>query len=181
MRPLLAFLGLVVAALPAAAQERLPIFDTHAHYSSPAWSQFDAAAVLRNFTAAGVMRAIVSSTPDTGTLRLKAADAGRVVAMLRPYRDGVGPGDWHNDTDSIAYVAERLARGGYVGVGEVHLYDRAAAETPVVREIARMVAERGLVLHVHSDAAPIEAAPRLPAPPEQLELTPPPQPAKRGR
>ncbi len=30
-------------------------------------------------------------------------------------------------------------------------------------------------------AAPIEAAPRLPAPPEQLELTPPPQPAKRGR
>ncbi len=30
-------------------------------------------------------------------------------------------------------------------------------------------------------AAPIETAPRLPAPPEQLELTPPPQPAKRGR
>ena len=32
-------------------------------------------------------------------------------------------------------------------------------------------------------AAPpqIESAPRLPAPPEQLELTPPPQPAKRAR
>jgi hypothetical protein len=32
-------------------------------------------------------------------------------------------------------------------------------------------------------AAPLqlEVAPRLPAPPEQLELTPPPQSAKRGR
>jgi predicted TIM-barrel fold metal-dependent hydrolase len=152
-----ALLALLLVAPPSAAQTRIPIYDTHAHYSSPAWGQYDAGAILRNFVAAGVTQAIVSSTPDEGTQRLRAADPARIVAMLRPYRDNVGPGDWYNDQASVAYVAERLARGSYVGVGEVHLYDRAAAEAPVVRAIARLVADRGLVLHVHSDAAPIEA------------------------
>jgi len=150
-----ALLALLLGSMPAAAQELLPIFDTHAHYSSPAWGQYDAAAVLKIFAAAGVTHAIVSSTPDEGTQRLKAADPGRIVAMLRPYREDIGPNEWSRDAASVAYVAERLARGGYVGVGEVHLYDRAAADTEVLRGVARLVAERGLVMHVHSDAEAI--------------------------
>jgi hypothetical protein len=55
------------AAAPAAAQ--FPIFDAHIHYSRPTGHLY-AERALSILAAAGVRRAIVSSTPDDGTLKL---------------------------------------------------------------------------------------------------------------
>jgi len=56
------------AAVPAAAQ--FPIFDAHIHYSRPDWDTYTPERALSILAAAGVRRAIVSSTPDDGTLKL---------------------------------------------------------------------------------------------------------------
>src|SRR5262249_54227456 len=43
----------------------------------------------------------------------------------------------------------------YRGIGEVHLY-AGQATRPVVAEVARLALERGLFLHAHADAGPVE-------------------------
>jgi hypothetical protein len=153
--------GAVVAAAlggaePTAGNDPLPIFDAHIHYSQPAWSVFDTGRVIAKFDAAGVPRVLVSSSPDDGTVMLYEAAPDRVVPELRPYRGQIGPSSWHSDKGTPAYIAERLTRGIYKGIGEVHMYDDAAARAPVAAAVVRMAVERGLLLHIHSGAGPIE-------------------------
>ena len=70
------------AAVPAAAQ--FPIFDAHIHYSRPDWDTYTPERALSILAAAGVRRAIVSSTPDDGTLKLYEKAPKGIVPFLRP-------------------------------------------------------------------------------------------------
>jgi len=141
---------------PALAQAPLPIFDAHLHYSRAAWADYAPADVAAALERAGVARALVSSTPDDGTLKLYAADAARFVPVLRPYRDEVGAGNWTTDAATPAYLAQRLERGIYVGIGEFHLFDARTVDTEVVRATLALALKHDALLHVHADAAPIE-------------------------
>ena len=87
-------LGWLVLAT-AQAQE-LPIFDAHIHYSRPDWQVFTPERVLAILDRAGVQRALVSSTPDDGTLMLYEAAPQRVVPFLRPYRSRDDMASWHH-------------------------------------------------------------------------------------
>lgn len=158
-RGLLLLLAAAAAVLPAPAPaaDRLPIFDAHVHYSDAAWPAYEPAAILNILEAAGVARALVSSTPDDGTLKLLAAAPERIVAELRPYRGAIHAGNWFQDAQGLAYLEARLAKGVYRGIGEFHLHDVAAAEAPLVAAVARLAAARGLIVHVHSDASPVRA------------------------
>jgi len=159
-KPLMALvgLGLIALAAPAvAADARLPIFDTHVHYSRDAWGTYDPGAIVAALAAAGVPRALVSSTPDDGSLKLVGADPDRFQPVLRPYRAGVGPGNWFDDPDTPDYVARRLGRARYLGIGEFHLFDAAAAGRPQVKALAAMAVARDIVLHVHAGAEPVRA------------------------
>ncbi len=142
---------------PGAAGQPMPIFDTHVHYSQGAWATYGPAAVFAAMDAAGVRRALVSSTPDDGTLRLYQAGDGRVVPMLRPYHDGLTPSNWTGSADVRAYLEERLAMGVHRGIGEIHLYDETAAKSPAVEWLAATAVARDLFVHVHTDAAPLRA------------------------
>ncbi len=141
----------------AAAEDALPIFDVHAHYSSDAWAAHRPEAIVAKLDAANVVRALVSSTPDDGTLMLYRHDAGRFVPVLRPYRRRADMAGWFGDADVLAYVEERLGRGFYRGVGEFHLLEEGHARTPQMRRLAALAVERGIMLHVHSGAAPVRA------------------------
>ncbi|OGL63302.1 MAG: hypothetical protein A3J27_07575 [Candidatus Tectomicrobia bacterium RIFCSPLOWO2_12_FULL_69_37] len=141
----------------ARAQERLPIFDAHVHYSRAAWAEYPPKRVLEILAAAGVTGALVSSTPDDGTLMLHRAAPGRIVPILRPYHE---PGDmsgWARSGALLAYVDARVKRGIYKGIGEFHLFSAEDARTATLRTLARIALERDIVLHVHSGAAPILA------------------------
>ena len=73
----LVLLGPVAAPSPAPAftqTDDFPIFDTHLHFSQDAWGLFSAQDILALMDQAGVYRALVSSTPDDGTLQLYALD-----------------------------------------------------------------------------------------------------------
>ncbi len=144
-------------AAAGTAQERLPIFDTHAHYSRDAWAPYPPARILEILSEAGVPRALVSSTPDDGTLTLYRAAPGRVVPILRPYRNRADMGDWFAREEVLDYVIERLDRGLHEGIGEFHLWSAAEANTPQMRKLAALAVSRGLILHVHAGAAPIRA------------------------
>ncbi len=139
------------------AEGILPIFDTHVHYSEDAWGIYPPAVIFEKLKTAGVVRALVSSTPDDGTLKLLIHNAGAVAPLLRPYRKGGESSTWYADPDVLAYVLKRLKSGIYKGVGEFHLFDRRSALTPQMRSLVKEVVKRNIVLQVHSGADPVEA------------------------
>src|SRR5437870_12943479 len=154
MRRLLAALFCALgAAAPATAQ--LPIFDAHAHYSRPDWDVYSADGALAILRPAGVRRAIVSSTPDDGTLKLYEKAPKTIVPFLRPYRTRDDMGSWHSDPGVQSYVEERLKRGIYRGIGEFHL-SATGAGGPTVKRFAELAADRDLFLQAHVDDVTIE-------------------------
>ena len=148
---------LSASAARAAAEDRLPIFDAHMHYSKSAWEVFAPEAVIEKMDAAGVSRALVSSTPDDGTLMLVRAGAGRIVPELRPYQTPNDMGTWHADAAVLAYMERRLAARPYVGVGEFHLIVPDHVKTPQVKRLMALAVEQELILHVHADARVVRA------------------------
>ena len=155
MRRLLLATCLLVLGTAAHAAAELPIFDAHVHYSRPDWDVYSPERALSILTAAGVRRAIVSSTPDDGTLKLYEKAPKTVVPFLRPYRTRDDMGKWHSDPGVQTYVEERLKRGIYRGIGEFHL-SVAEAGGPTVKRVAELAAERDLFLQAHVDDATIK-------------------------
>jgi hypothetical protein len=139
------------AATPPGAGVTLPIFDTHAHYSQSAWGQFPPEDIIGKLIRANVARALVSSSPDEGTRKLYELDPARIVPSLRPYRGQIGPGNWYDDETALGYMEERLQTPIYVSIGEIHVHVESV-DSPIVMGAARMAVQKGLFLHVHSDA-----------------------------
>jgi predicted TIM-barrel fold metal-dependent hydrolase len=131
-----------------------PLFDAHVHYSEPDWATYTPEAALAVLDRSGVRRALVSSTPDDGTLRLWERAKDRIVPFLRPYRTRADMATWHADPAVARYVEERLGRGVYRGIGEFHVYG-PDVEGPTVRRLAELAVERDLFLHAHTDDATI--------------------------
>jgi hypothetical protein len=150
------WLLLVVLAAPAPGRaEPLPLFDAHIHYSEPDWSAIPPERALTILKSANVRGAIVSSTPDDGTLRLWEKDPALVVPFLRPYRTRADMSGWPRDPSVAAYVEARLARGVYKGIGEFHL-SADDVEAPVVRRVAELAARHDMFLMAHVDDATVE-------------------------
>jgi hypothetical protein len=133
----------------------LPLFDAHIHFSQGDWDSYTPERALSILAQAGVRRAIVSSTPDDGTLKLYEKSPAGVVPFLRPYRTRGDMASWPRDPAVAAYVEERLKRGIYKGIGEFHL-GASDADAPVVQRLAQLARERSIFLHAHVDDTTIE-------------------------
>src|SRR5215472_4151577 len=118
-----------------------PLADAHIHYSAPDWSIYSPDQVVAILDRAGIRRALVSSTPDDGTLKLYERDPKRVVPLLRPYRTRDDMGTWWRDPSILPYLEQRLARGVHRGIGEFHVSGKDI-HTPVLKRIAEMAAQR---------------------------------------
>ena len=140
--------------------DRVALFDAHVHYSADARQRFTIDEVLAILKAAGVRRALVSSTPDEGTIALYERAPDIVIPILRPYR---GPGElatWTRDGTVVAYLMSRYRAGVHRGIGEFHL-GPGEAELPVVRQVVAMAVREDLVLHAHADARAVEELLRI--------------------
>jgi Amidohydrolase len=145
-------IGIGPAPTPAIAEaDDFPIFDTHLHFSQDAWGLFTAQEILALMDQAGVYRALVSSTPDDGTLQLYQLAPDRIIPILRPYRTRADMTTWTRDGSVVAYVEERLEKGVYRGIGEFHL-SAGEASSLAPRRFADLSAELDLYLHAHTDA-----------------------------
>ena len=156
MRRLLVALLAVAVLAPAPAAAQYPIFDAHIHYNRPDWDAYTPERILSILARAGVRRALVSSTPDDGTLKLYEKAPAGIVPSLRPYRT---PGDmstWPRDPAVAAYVEERLKRGIYRAIGESH-FGVGDVPAPVVKRFAELAVQHALFLWCHVDDATVEA------------------------
>lgn len=154
----LASVGLVGGAH---AQE-LPLFDCHLHYSGDAWEQFPPEKVIQLLDQAKVSRALLSSTPIQGTLKLYNHAPKRFVPELRVYRKATSLATWQEerktwfkDPQTIPFLEQELKRGIYKGIGEFHV-NGDEVDTPVMRRIADIAVQHNLILHAHSDALAVE-------------------------
>jgi len=153
-RALLALGLLVVAARPAHAQA-LQIFDAHIHYSQSDWDALTPERALSVLARANVFRALVSSTPDDGTLKLYDRSPRGIVPFLRPYRTRGDMATWPHDVAVASYVEERLKRGIYRGIGEFHL-SAGDVEAPVVKRFAALAEQRNIFWQAHVDDVTVE-------------------------
>lgn len=154
------FLCILLCPGSAGAGSDLPLFDAHVHYGRDAWEVLSPESAIAVLDRAGVARALVSSTPDDGTVRLWEKAPGRIVPELRPYRSRTDMGSWTKDPAVLAYVAERLKRGIYRGIGEFHL-EAAEVHDPVPRGFIELATRHGLILHCHCDERAIDALARM--------------------
>jgi len=154
----------VFALLPfgVSAQDRLRLFDGHIHYSVGSPKQYPPENAIAILDEAGIGRALLSSTPNDGTIQLHKLFPERFIPELRPYRKtrdfetwSVERASWYRDPDTVTFIEQELKRGIYKGIGEFHL-DGDEADTPVIRRIVDIAVERNLWLHAHSDAAAVE-------------------------
>lgn len=134
---------------------KLPIFDAHMHYKHDVWDQVSVGNAIELMDRAGVSLALVSSTPDEGTIRLYEYAPRRVVPEARPYHDGWGSTNWTSFDGMIGYLEKRLADHPHVGIGEFHLQRVDATDEKMMRDVARLAAKRGILLHIHADAGPV--------------------------
>jgi len=153
-------LGVLLGALASlvaggAGAADLPIFDAHIHYSRADWDAYTPERALSMLARAGVRRAIVSSTPDDGTLKLYEKSPAGIVPFLRPYRTPADLSAWPRSAEVQAYVEQRLQRGVYRGIGEFHL-SAGDADAPVVRRVAELAKTGDLFLHAHVGEETVE-------------------------
>ena len=65
----------------------LPLFDAHVHYSEDIWQAIPVEDAIKRLKENGIQRAIVSSTPADGAIKLFRKNPEFVIPFLRPYRD----------------------------------------------------------------------------------------------
>src|ERR1700704_6690993 len=150
MRLIVALAAVLLSTGSLAAAADRPLFDGHIHYSRPDWTVYSPDQVVAILDKAGITRALVSSTPDDGTLKLYDRDPKRFIPILRPYRTRDDMSTWWKDPAIIPYLEQRLARGVHRGIGEFHINGKDI-RTLVLQRITEMAVQRNLYLHAHSD------------------------------
>ena len=151
---------LVLFALPHAAHadsDEPPIFDAHVHYNLDIGRPLSVPDVLATWRAAGIKGVLLTSRPNDGTSELLAAAPPefKAVAFARPYQVMADVQTWYRDPEIYAMIEQELARGIYIGIGEFHIFDRAADSEGFVRFV-RLAQQRKLWLHAHCDDYVIE-------------------------
>lgn len=143
------------------AIKSVPIFDAHVHYKEPAWGPYPPKSVIELMDASGVAMALVSSTPDEGTIKLWKFAPNRIVPELRPYHGSAGSSNWTKAPEMAAYLRRRLDAYPHKGIGEFHLHSLDPADLPLLRVVVAMAKKRSIPIHIHSGAEPVQLLFRL--------------------
>lgn len=130
----------------------MPIFDAHMHYNQEPNPFFSLDKVIEVFGRNNVKGVLATSRPNKGTHQLMDAKAPGlwVVPFIRPYRVRADIQTWFGDPLSIELIEQEFKRGYYRGIGEFHLYGKAAWN-PIVKRIVDFAVANDLYLHAHSD------------------------------
>jgi hypothetical protein len=154
MRVLLVLVALLTASA-ARADDEMPIFDAHLHYSHDAWSVVPPQQFIDILKKANIRRAMVSSSNNEGTKMLQDVAPNMIVPELRPYRSRGEISSWPKDPTVIPFLEDLLAKRKYVAIGEFHIYGDDA-DLPNMRKVVELAKKYELWLHSHSDSAAVE-------------------------
>lgn len=134
---------------------QLPLFDAHVHYKQPAWDRYPVRSIVELMDRNGVAMALVSSTPDEGTIMLWEFAPNRIIPELRPYHGAAGSSNWTKMEGMDSYLEGRLESYPHEGIGEFHIRQLDMSDEALFRKVIAMAKERDIYLHVHSGAEPI--------------------------
>jgi len=148
----MAFAAMAIGCCEARAQERIEIFDTHLHYNQEPSPFYPLDQVREVFRRNGIVGIVATSRPNKGTHELVDArwPELKVVPFIRPYRVRNDMQTWFNDPAIFELIKSEYARGYYRGIGEFHIYGKAA-ESDWVKKMVDFAVERNLYLHAHCD------------------------------
>jgi hypothetical protein len=149
------FCMLLICSSRTSASE-LQLFDAHVHYSEDIWQAIPAGDAIQRLQKNGIRRAIVSSTPAEGAIKLFEENPQLVVPFLRPYRTPDDRRDWYANPDILEYVRSNLESFDYRGLGEFHLFD-SQVDTPVMKGILELAQKKNLILLAHANHETIDA------------------------
>jgi WD40 repeat protein len=138
------------------AVDKLPLFDAHVHYNEEAWTPFPPDLVLSLMDRSGVAMALVSSSPDDGTIKLWEYAPARVVPEMRPYREHIGQSNWTSWDGVGDYIERRVKEYPHQGIGEIHLHRINIKDQPLLTRIVDLALDKNIPLHVHSDRNPVK-------------------------
>ena len=142
-----------------------PLFDAHMHYNAADAAHYSAQQILKTLDNSGVSQAAVTGTPADLVRQLYQQAPDRFVPLLGVYRSHDEKLHWAHDATLPARIEAELAKGGWRGIGELHLFanDR---HSPVFRHIVTLAEHYKLPLLLHADPAVIDTvydiAPGLP-------------------
>ena len=147
----------IAAGNRACADEPIEIFDAHLHYNwepKPFYQPDEVLALFRKHRVTGIL---ATSRPNTGTHALMdtKAEGLWVVPFIRPYRIRADMGSWFNDPVIFDLVQDEFKRGYYRGIGEFHLFGKAA-DTEMVKKTVNFAVANNLYLHAHADDEAVE-------------------------
>lgn len=154
MRVLILLCALLVGGAARADQE-MPIFDAHLHYSHDAWELVPPQGFIDILKKANIRRALVSSSNNEGTRMLQEKAPQMIVPELRPYRSRGELSTWAKDPTVVPFLEDLLSKRKYVAIGEFHIFGNDA-DLPNMRRVVALAKQYGLFLHSHSDSAAVE-------------------------
>lgn len=146
---------IILLLLYSSSIHAIELHDGHIHYNQDIWNQLQPEDALRLLKENGIQKAIVSSTPTTGTEKLYRLAPDMVIPFLRPYRMYRDRFTWHSDNSIVDYIKQQLDKNFYQGFGEFHLF-KEHKDTAVIQNVMQLVAQHKLVISAHSDAETIE-------------------------
>jgi hypothetical protein len=130
-----------------------PIFVVEMHYNDETWRIYTTRSITEGLTRHNVVGALVWSIPNENTERLASADRNRLHALITPYRTREELFTWHTKPEVVHFVEDAVRRG-YRGIGGFNLF-ADEIDTPVVKRLLTLAAERRLLLSSRSDATAI--------------------------
>jgi len=153
---LLATLGI---AAPANAQAPYdgPIFDAHLHYNWEPTPHYNVEQVFELLKRNNVRGILATSRPNTGTVALMEAKQTDiwVVPFIRQYKTRADIPTWFKDDSIYEMTLSEFKRGYYRGVGEFHIYGKAAG-TEGAAKLVKFAVENDLYIHAHCDVEALE-------------------------
>jgi hypothetical protein len=151
--------ALAAITTPAHAQAPYegPIFDAHLHYNWEQTPHYNVEQVFELLKKNNVRGILATSRPNSGTIALMEAKQTEiwVVPFIRQYKTRADIPTWFKDDTIYEMTLEEFKRGYYRGVGEFHIYGKAAA-TEGAAKLVKFAVENNLYIHAHCDVEALE-------------------------
>lgn len=132
-----------------------PLFDAHLHYNAEQRAAIDPQTILETLEANGIEHAVVTSRPPENARLLGEMAPDRIVPFLGVYRAKADKETWMHRPDLPGRVETWLDKGDYRGIGELHIFGEDR-DSPTLKRLVEIAAERELVLMIHGDLAIID-------------------------
>jgi hypothetical protein len=132
-----------------------PLFDAHMHYNITDAAHYSPPQIMQKLDRANVRQAAVTSTPPELAKRLHQHAPDRILPLLGVYRNPADKIPWPQDTSLPTRLKMELDKGGWRGIGELHLFAKDR-HSPVFRRIVELARRHRLPLMLHADPAVID-------------------------